>query len=425
MSRLHPYPAMVADDLARSLAEQHVDLGARVLDPFCGSGRLLAASENASVRVGLDMNPLACLMTRAKLANASADLIDEVLSGLAHGRQAPIGERLILTGRKVDWFSPGTLDQLGRLVSWINGLRLAEPEALLMASALSATVRDVSYARQSGWKLHRLGVAARDALITCAWTRLERRLRYCLSELRRSPPVQGRTRVLLADARHPITLTSDTEARQEFDVVLTSPPYGDSRTTVQYGAASALCLSVVSRLEGFEGVSTTGAIVDGNCLGGHRRTGLDMDIDPYWSGRPTTREGRLVHRFMADYDESCKAIAGTLVAGGKAVFVVGCRSVGGHQLALDRFTTERLEAYGMHLVSSVVRPLNKKRIPRRINRFGGSRNEAERARGVIATMEGETILVLRKGLPPRDTGLPMPCLGSLGRLPVVPHDGSE
>jgi site-specific DNA-methyltransferase (cytosine-N4-specific) len=412
MSRLHPYPAMVADDLARSLADQHVEPGARVLDPFCGSGRLLAASENASVRVGLDMNPLACLMTRAKLANASADLIDEVLSGLAHGRQASTGERLIVTDRKVDWFAPGTLDQLGRLVSWINGLRLAEPEALVVAAALSATVREVSFARQSGWKLHRLGVAARDALVACAWTRLERRLRYCLSELRKSPSVQGRTRILLADARRPIAPTGGPEVAQKFDVVLTSPPYGDSRTTVQYGAASALCLSVVSRLNGFEGLSTTGAVVDRNCLGGQRRTGLDMAIDPYWSGRPASWEGRLVDRFMADYDESCKAIAGTLVAGGKAVFVVGCRSVGGHRLALDRFTTERLEAYGMYLVSSAVRPLNKKRIPGRINRFGGSRDETERARGVIATMEGETILVLRKGpLRATDTGLPMPLPG--------------
>ena len=106
---------------------------------------------------------------------------------------------------------------------------------------------------------------------------------------------------------------------RSFDVVLTSPPYGDSQTTVQYGAASALCLSVVSRLNGFEVLSTTGAVVDGNCLGRQHRTGLDMAIDPYWSGRSTSWEGRMVDRFLDDYDESCKASAGFLVGGGKAV----------------------------------------------------------------------------------------------------------
>jgi hypothetical protein len=44
---------------------------------------------------------------------------------------------------------------------------------------------------------------------------------------------------------------------------MTSPPYGDSRTTVQYGAASALCLSVVSRLCGLEQLGMLGREIDG------------------------------------------------------------------------------------------------------------------------------------------------------------------
>src|SRR5260221_6810333 len=111
----------------------------------------------------------------------------------------------------------------------------------LMASALSATVREVSFARLSGWKLHRLDETARAAFKVCPWERFERRLRYCLSELRARRCIPGEHYVALADARSLSNPHDQARAHGPFDVVLTSPPYGDSRTTVQYGAASALC----------------------------------------------------------------------------------------------------------------------------------------------------------------------------------------
>src|ERR1700730_13829986 len=79
LSRLHPYPAMVADELALDLASEYIPTGGSILDPFCGSGRLLAAANCASVRVGVDSNPLAWLLTRAKLSPARTKVIGEIL----------------------------------------------------------------------------------------------------------------------------------------------------------------------------------------------------------------------------------------------------------------------------------------------------------------------------------------------------------
>jgi site-specific DNA-methyltransferase (cytosine-N4-specific) len=50
-----------------------------------------------------------------------------------------------------------------------------------------------------------------------------------------------------------------------FDHVLTSPPYGDSNTTVQYGAASGICLDVVTRISGLEAFFVAGSRIDSAC----------------------------------------------------------------------------------------------------------------------------------------------------------------
>lgn len=253
LSRLHPYPAMVADELALHLVRRYVPDSATVLDPFCGTGRLLAAAERAAVRVGIDANPLAWLLTTVKLTNLAPRAIGMIADDLALAKRlAPSGLDLIAAGRRVEWFSPQVRHELARIVAWINALGLLDPERHLVAAALSATVREVSFARQSGWKLHRRTLTERERFSPCPWGRLERRLRYCEAELHRAGCVAGRTHVALAQVAALRSQEHPARALGPYDVVLTSPPYGNSRTTVQYGAASALCLSVVAQIDGLQ-----------------------------------------------------------------------------------------------------------------------------------------------------------------------------
>src|SRR3546814_11607479 len=52
-----------------------------------------------------------------------------------------------------------------------------------------------------------------------------------------------------------------------FDLVLTSQPYCDSLTTVQYESAYAIRLDVVSRLHGLHNNYLSGRAIDCACLG--------------------------------------------------------------------------------------------------------------------------------------------------------------
>lgn len=398
LSRLHPYPAMVADELAIRIVRKYVPEGATILDPFCGSGRLLVAAERAALRVGIDVNPLAVLLTTAKLGNASAAVIEGVLSRIACARRRRHKVTFAFVERRqVDWFGASVLSELGRIVGWINGLKLPKPERWLVASALSATVREVSYARQSGWKLHRLGADERGARQRCPWQCLERRLRYAIAELRLRDPVSGERFVALGRVGARNGTADSVESLGPYDVVLTSPPYGDSRSTVQYGAASALCLGVVARIEGLDHLAMAGNEIDSSCLGGRSvESSSRIDVKAYWAGARNTKLARKVDFFLSDYEKACEAIAKNVKPGGTAILVVGRRSTGGFRLKLDDFTVDCLARKGFELMAREARTLQRKRVPRRINRFGRSKSASTRKRGAVLTMAKEIVLILRK-----------------------------
>ncbi|MFZ1413748.1 MAG: hypothetical protein WAS73_04100 [Defluviicoccus sp.] len=391
---------MVADELALDLVRRYVPEGAKVLDPFCGTGRLLAAAESAAVRVGVDVNPLAWLLTTAKLSSSAPGALGSIADDLRLAkRKALFGVDMMTSGRQVEWFAPEVRLELGRIVAWINALKVPDSERRLVAAALSATVRDVSFARQSGWKLHRRTSEERERFSACPWERLERRLRYCEAELLRAGIAPGRSHVALGPVVALRSQDHPVRAHGLYDVVLTSPPYGDSRTTVQYGAASALCLSVVAQIDGLQHLAATGGEIDARCLGGAaagegRQEAIDLHR--YWAGARDGRRARAVARFLSQYSVAWDAIADCMKPGGTAVLVVGRRSTGGRRVRLDEFTVDHLQTRGFELVHRTSRGLRQKRSPRHVNRFGRSASPEMRERGAVVTMGSEIILVLRK-----------------------------
>lgn len=399
LSRLHPYPAMVAEDLALEIVDRYLPPSASVLDPFCGSGRLLAAAvERSELCVGIDTNPLACLLTRAKLEAVDIRVVSDMVAELEGPPPTSAGEPLAPPSqRKVDWFPEIALVELSQILEWINAKGLEQGELALVGAAFSATVRDVSYARKGSWKLHRLDAGRRQKHLVSAWETLRKRLRYCLDEICSSTPSKARFHIELGDARRLSDPSFSARVCGPFDVVLTSPPYGDSRTTVQYGAASSLCLQYVSRIRGLEDLFLAGHVIDANCLGGKvdasRPTG---DWQRYWAASRDSPQAAVMAAFMRDYAGVCAGISAALRPGGLAVLIVGRRSVGGFRLKLDDFTADQFAGLGMTPVNVEKRRLVGKRLPRTVNRFGRSASAEQRAKGITPTIGYETVVVFRK-----------------------------
>jgi len=73
---IHPYPAKFITEIPRALlAAIPLPNGTGVLDPFCGSGTTLVECQRLGVpSVGIDLNPIACLISRVKTAPFPYDL---------------------------------------------------------------------------------------------------------------------------------------------------------------------------------------------------------------------------------------------------------------------------------------------------------------------------------------------------------------
>src|SRR6266852_1394429 len=79
-SAIHWHPARFASQVPASLIGLLSQPGDLVLDPFMGSGTTLVEAQRLGRRsIGIDLNPIACLMVRAKTLPYSIERIERAI----------------------------------------------------------------------------------------------------------------------------------------------------------------------------------------------------------------------------------------------------------------------------------------------------------------------------------------------------------
>lgn len=75
---IHPYPAKFIPEIPRHIIESiQMPEDTWILDPFCGSGTtLVEAQKNGIPSIGVDLNPIACLISKVKVTSINKNLID-------------------------------------------------------------------------------------------------------------------------------------------------------------------------------------------------------------------------------------------------------------------------------------------------------------------------------------------------------------
>lgn len=125
---LHPYPAKYIPQLPAAILAENTNERHTVLDPFCGSGTTLVESAlGGRASIGIDSNPVACLISRAKTTPLQEDSLDwarrflECFDDLDAIELSTFHHQII--ERQDKWFQQNMLDEL----SWLRSQCEAAP----------------------------------------------------------------------------------------------------------------------------------------------------------------------------------------------------------------------------------------------------------------------------------------------------------
>lgn len=159
---IHPYPAKFIPQIPNALIQELSSVGDTVADIFCGSGTTLVEALTLKRHtVGIDANPLACLISRAK-TTAISENDAGVLTQLAIDMRSA-GEALALGGDDqlfpsetfvssawrpegetlAFWFEPFAIEELAECLARCRQLS-SEPSRTLALTAFSSIVVAVS-----------------------------------------------------------------------------------------------------------------------------------------------------------------------------------------------------------------------------------------------------------------------------------------
>jgi DNA modification methylase len=122
---IHPYPAKFIPNIPRALIESlPIPKDSIILDPFCGSGVTLREAQNAGIDcIGVDLNPIACLLSRVKTTplagnflNVARELINDCMSFSGIVTVPPIPN--------IDhWFKKDVQKSLTLIINFINTIQ--------------------------------------------------------------------------------------------------------------------------------------------------------------------------------------------------------------------------------------------------------------------------------------------------------------
>ncbi len=139
---IHPYPAKFIGDIPRALLEAlPLPANTIVFDPFAGSGTTLLEAQRRGVpSIGVDLNPIACLIARVKTAPMPVDLPETAhrICQLAGKNNAP---------RRWDipnidhWFKKDVQEAVAAILHEINDLPPTHTHDALLLALSSILVR--------------------------------------------------------------------------------------------------------------------------------------------------------------------------------------------------------------------------------------------------------------------------------------------
>lgn len=408
----HTYPAMMIPFIAREFIELTMNCEKNIkklYDPFMGSGTSLVEGMINNLEVtGCDVNPLSVLMSKAKTTAINPEKIDVSNKKIKAAISATYslykrGEYIVKNKPEFDridfWFKPYIIDLL----------QIIKDEILLVSddclrnfylSIFSETVRHVSNTRNNEFKLYRIN---KEKLSEWNPDVIETFFTYLQRNTNGNSNLYNKLKEL--NCMHPrVNIIQDSNIKvgrkfkDEFDLVVTSPPYGDSHTTVAYGQFSRLSLQWLDlkltddkKIKQLDNIMLGGTVdKNANVVEVLRKLDSKELTNIYYAiAEKDEKRAREVLQFYKDLDKSICATTNAMKTGTYQFWVVANRTVKLIKVPTDKIITELFRKYNVLHLHSFYRNIPNKRMPSKnspTNKIGSH----------VATMNSEIILMLRK-----------------------------
>lgn len=317
---LHTYPAKAVPEMINDLIKKVMSIRSinTVLDPFVGSGTTALEAKYLGLDFwGSDLNPLAVLLSKTKVLTIENtiytkkrlnEFITQIKEEYPRARLIPV-----YTFNSIEyWFKKENIYELSFLRFKINQFinnsnkKNKEKYALILLTAFSSTIRKVSLTRNGEFKLYRMSPSDIERFSINAVDEFEEAVNRLLDMLvaaNDSYKKETKSTICLQNAK---TLTY--LENNSIDLVITSPPYGDSKTTVAYGEFSKLSLQwMEDLLKKYVGIEVEDCNCDERLLGGRKSEWSIEDEEGFYNSEEIVKlELEMQSRIQEKKDELVK-----------------------------------------------------------------------------------------------------------------------
>lgn len=385
------YPATMVPDMQYqllSVISKHINnKNITLLDPFCGSGTTLVIAQELGINsVGIDINPYATLLSFVKTHKYNrtdvCDAISTIKSNLEKESKFSIYDFYNIK----KWFRDDIINSLSQIRHCIL-LEKSQDIRKFFWICLSEVIFKFSNDRTSTFKLHALPKEKIDLIEDKCIEYFIKIINDNSEHLNYSNTTSSN--IIYGDSSSII----NNKLKGEFDIICTSPPYGDNPTTVTYGQASILFLKWIDSKDLYcsQELLEKYTTIDKISVGGEKRKIINTkDIKSLkdFLDKISLKKQAKVINFFEDYYISLKCMKKCLSKSGYLIMTVGNRSVDTVRQPLDNITIEIAGKMGLQVVSKFNRNILYKKTPLTL-----SMTENEK---VVKSISEETILIFTK-----------------------------
>jgi len=359
----HPYASKFIPQIARRLIATYSQPGETVLDVFCGSGTTLVEAKMLGRKaIGVDLNPLACLISKVKVTSISEEQLELVLGPFMQTLEKHIrflrqreGEpHQLVLGLEEEkkgedfpsicppprfpyadrWFQPQVITELRIITTHIKIVEEPKLHDFLLC-ALSAILRSVSNAASD---FGNLMIDKNKRKITDAFERFRQQVVSMtggMREFNEQCSDQSTTVTVVAGDARRLDFLPD----ESIDLIVTHPPY---IAAVPYAEYQKLSLNWLGEYfaDQFQGVAAENLkprILDRKLIGGQR-----------------AKKG-LVERFDTDMRLVFREMFRVLAGGRHCCIVIGNPIVNSELVALNQSFKEMGQVQGFEFLEEIAR----------------------------------------------------------------------